>query len=416
MPDAAAEPLVCREWQPLPVGLAEREVGRLHALAERAGRRFAPQKVLTRTASGLQACQVVGVLAAPGGPTLEILPKIDHDDGAVRAALVRMLTVAWRLRVAGGELAAMRTQRRELLEILIRLFTGRLLTVVRRGLPRRYLEHQEDLNLLRGRLHVTRQVTRFVGRPDRYACRFDERTEDTPLNRVLKAAVAKLADLTRSADTRRRLAELAARLQFAGDTADPLRELVRLDRTNVTFHELYRLACRFLAREWQDTATGAKPGFALLFPMNELFEEFVGRCVIRAVPARRVYLQHRGHHAIDTAADRRLFALRPDIVVETPAGAIILDTKWKRLTFDDDDLGISPSDIYQMAVYGDAYRAKRVVLIYPWHEGMDCRSGIVRNWTIRGAGRPLDVAAVDVGRPDEVVESLRRIVAGMETT
>ena len=409
--NAAGELLTCREWQHLPVGrdgIDARDAGRLHALAERAGRRVQAE-VLTRTASGLKACQVVGVLAAPGGPTLEILPKIDQDDGAVRAALVRMLAVAWRVRVTGGELAAIRTQRRDLLEILIRLFAGRLLTVVRRGLPRRYRERQEDLNLLRGRLDVTRQVTRFAARPDLFACRFEEWSEDTPLNRVLKAAVSRLAGLTRSADSARRLAELAARLEFAGDSADPLREPVRLDRTNTAFHDVYRLARRFLAREWQDTASGGDSGFSLLFPMNELFEEFIGRSVVRAASAHRVHLQHCKHYAIDSDAGP-LFALRPDIVIDAPDGAVILDTKWKRVAFGDDKLGIEQSDIYQMAAYGAAYRAKRVVLIYPWHDGMD-RPGIVRNWTMRGAGRPLDVAAVDVGRPDEVVESLRRIVS-----
>ena len=414
--NAAGKLLTCREWQHLRVGrdgLAERDAARLHALAERAGRRFRPRAdVLTRTASGLQANQVVGVLSVPGGPTLEILPKIDQDDGAVRAALVRMLAVAWGLRVAAGELAAMRTQRLDLLEILIRLFTRRLLTVVRRGLPRRYRERQEDLNLLRGRLNVTRQVTRYFARPDLFACRFEEWSEDTPLNRVLKAAVARLAGLTRSADTARRLAELAARLEFAGDTADPLRESVRLDRTNTAFHDVYHLARRFLARKWQDTASGADSGFALLFPMNELFEEFIGRSMIRAASARRVHLQHPTRYAIESGTGP-LFSLRPDIVIDTPDGAVILDTKWKRLNFEDERLDIASSDIYQMAVYGDAYSARRVVLIYPWHEGAGRRqAGIVRKWSIRGTGRPLDVAAVDVGRPDDVVESLRRIVPG----
>ncbi len=413
--NAAGEPITCREWQHLPVGrdgIGERDAARLHALAERAGRRFTPRvDVLTRTASGLKAAQVVGVLSVPGGPTLEILPKIDQEDGAVRAALVRMLAVAWRLRVADGELAAMRTQPRDLLEILIRLFAGRLLTVVRRGLPRRYRERQEDLNLLRGRLDVTRQVTRFAARPDLFACRFEEWSEDTPLNRVLKAAVSRLAGLTRSADTARRLAELSARLEFAGDTADPLREPVRLDRTNTAFHDVYRLARRFLARKWQDTASGGDSGFALLFPMNELFEEFIGRSVVRAVSAHRVHLQHPKHYAIDGDTGP-LFLLRPDVVIDAPDGAVILDTKWKRLASGDERLGIDQSDIYQMAVYGDAYRAKRVVLIYPWHKGAGRPAGVVRNWTMRGARRPLDVAAVDVGRPDEVVDSLRRIVSG----
>ncbi len=405
--------LTCREWEHLPIGgdgLAEHDAERLLALARRAARRYVPPRdVLTRTDGGIRACQIVGVLAVPSGPTLEILPKIDDEHGTVRAALVRMLAVAWGQRVVDGELSTMETQRYDLLEIFIRLFTARLLAVVRRGLPRRYLEHEEDLSLLRGRLNVPRQLNRFVGRPDRYACRFDERSEDTPLNRVLKAAVSKVAGVTRSADSARRLAELAARLEFAGNTTAPLREPVRLDRSNVAFHELYRLACQFLAEDWQSTATGGAPGVALLFPMNELFEEFIGRSTKRAVAPRQSRLQDQRHCAVDSA-DGPLFVLRPDIVVETPDGCVILDTKWKRLIFDKQKLGIDSSDIYQMAVYGDAYRAERVILVYPWHRGMDRPAGIVRKWTLRGSGRQLDVAAVDVGRPDEVVESLRRIV------
>ena len=132
-----------REWEELRVGddgFSEGDAERLHRVAERAARRLRLPEgaVLTRTAAGVRAGQVVGVLATPTSPTLEILPKIDGDDGAVRAALVRMLAVALDLRVADGEITALHTQRHDLLELLIRLFAARLLAAVRRGLPRRY--------------------------------------------------------------------------------------------------------------------------------------------------------------------------------------------------------------------------------------------------------------------------------------
>lgn len=82
------EPLTLREWETLPVGgegLREREADRLHALAERPARRLKlPQRdVLTRTRKGLRAGQIVGVLAIPGR-TVEILPKIEGENSAVR--------------------------------------------------------------------------------------------------------------------------------------------------------------------------------------------------------------------------------------------------------------------------------------------------------------------------------------------
>ena len=404
-----------REWEDLPVGADDtekRDARRLQRVAERAARRLGldTTAVLARTPNGLKAGQVVGVLVTPGS-TLEILPKIDGNDGAVRAALVRMLAVTLKLRVATGEITALETQRHDLLELLIRLFAVRLAVAVRRGLPRHYRQRAEDLKLMRGRLNVTRQLTRLAIRSDLLACRFDELSVDTPLNRVLKAAVAMLAGITRSAATARLLAELAARLEFVGDTPDPLREAVRLDRTNTAYHELHRLARLFLARDWQSTAVGAAPGFALVFAMNDLFEEYIGRSVRRAVAPWPVHLQHRSRYAID-GPDGPLFALRPDIVVETPDGPIVLDTKWKRLDPRDRTLNIDSADIYQMQTYANAYRAARLILVYPWHQEIGGRSGVKREWRIYGTDRMLDVATVDVGRPGQVVGSLRQIIGG----
>ena len=406
-------PLTLREWETLPVGeggLTEAEARRFHALAERAARRLKlpGTAVLTRTADrGLKAGQIVGVLAVPGR-TVEILPKIDDDDGAVRAALVRMLAVAHDLPVAEGDLAALDTQRNDLLELLVRLFAERLLAAVRRGLPRRYVAREEDLRLLRGKLDVTRQITRLAVRPDRLACRFDDLSEDTPLNRVLKAAVARLARLARTAANARLLAEIAARLESVGDSPDPFREPVRLDRTNAAFHDLHRLALLFLAGEWQNTASGRAAGFALLFPMNDLFEKFVGRCLRRALAPVRIRLQAGGHYALSG----NLFALRPDAVIEEAAGTVVLDTKWKRLDpgKDKEKLGVEQSDVYQMLAYARSYGASRLILLYPW-TGELPPEGRAREWTVAGTDIPLDVATVNVGHPDTVVDALRELFA-----
>ena len=407
-----------REWEALPIGndgLPERGARRLHAAAERAARRLRlPETaVLTRTHRGLRAGQVVGILSIPGR-TIEILPKIDSEASDVRAALIRMLAVAWDLQVAEGELAALDTQRHDLLELLIRLFADRLLAAVRRGMPHRYVMYEEDLGLLRGRLDVKRQFTHLVVRPDRLACRYDELSEDTPLNRVLKAAVTRLASLARSAANSRRLAELAARFEFVRDSSDPLRESVRLDRTNTAFHELYRLARLFLSGDWQSTAGGRSAGFALLFPMNELFEAFIGRSLKRALAPRTVHLQHRRRSALTGANGEPLFALQPDAVIEeSDDRPIVLDTKWKHLTPRARDgkttMGVAQSDIYQMLAYARAYDAGRLVLIYPWHEEMGARQGVNRRWFVTGTDCRLDIATVDVGRPGEVVKVLRGI-------
>ena len=404
--------LTCREWDCLPIGsknLSENRAERLHALAELAARRLKlPETaVLTRTHRGLKAGQVVGILTTPG-MTLEILPKIDGDKGKVRRALIHMLAVTRELPIADGELAALDTQRDDLLELLIRLFADRLLAAVRRGLHRRYCAHEEDLALLRGRLNVKRQFTHLVVRRDRLACRFDELSEDTPLNRVFKAVVVRLAGISRSTENTQRLAELVARFELVSDTPDPLRERVQFDRTNTAFHDLYRLARLFLAGDWQSTTGGRAEGFTLLFAMNSLFEEFIGQRLKRVLAPRPVHLQH-SKHCVVKSADGRLFGLRPDAVIEQPT-PIILDTKWKHLNPKEKDLGVAQSDIYQMLAYAQAYDASRLILLYPWHQEMDKQEIISPDWTVTGTSRQLDIAAIDVGQPELVAETLRRII------
>ena len=410
--NSAAVNLTCREWCYLRIGekgLLEAKAKRLHALAELAARRLKlPETaVLTRTHRGLKAGQVVGILAT-SGMTLEILPKIDGDDGEVRKALVRMLTVTWGLPVADGELAALDTQRHDLLELLIRLFADRLLAAVRGGMPRRYLAYEEDLALLRGKLNVKRQLTHLAVRPDRLACRFDELSEDTPLNRVFKAAVIRLSSIARSATNTRRLAELTARFEFVHDTPNPLRELVQLDRTNTAFHDLYRLARLFLAGDWQTTTGGRAEGFTLLFAMNRLFEGFIGKSLKRALAPRPVHLQHSKHCVVTSSKDGGLFGLRPDAVIEQPT-PIILDTKWKHLTREEKTLGVAESDIYQMLAYAQAYDASRLILLYPWHKEIGGPGIISRDWKVTGTSCQLDIATIDVGQPKRVAETLQSI-------
>ena len=313
-----------------------------------------------------------------------------------------MLAVAYGLPVVESEPATLETQRENLLELLIRLFATRLLAAVRRGLPHRYRLLEEDLRLLRGKLDIRRQLTGHAMRPDRLACRFDELSVDTPLNRVLKAAVKQLRAATVSPSNARRLDELTARFEFVGERLDPLREQVSLDRTNSTFHRLHRIARRFLAGEWQSTTAGDSEGFALLFPMNQLFEEFIGRSMKRALAPRSVRLQAKGRYALN-ADQGHVFALQPDIVVDED---IVVDAKWKQLDAEETTARVEQSDVYQMLAYGRAYKARRLVLVYPWRKGLP-EAGVLKRWRVPETGTPFDVVTVDIGTPQSVRALLR---------
>ena len=418
------------EWEAIRYGEAADEipahaadriaaVAAVSALAGRGG-----GGVLEHGRQALRARGVVGVIAA-GGSALEILPKIDvpgeegeRANGSIRRRLVHMLAVALDLKIDAGQVTALDWQRETLLEILIRLFSEKLVDAVRQGMPRRYVEHADDLPALRGRLNVTRQFTTLAVEPSRLACRYDALTPDIALNRIMKAAVTRLSRIARTTDNQRRLRELA----FAyADIADvPVSALrwddVVLDRTNGRWRELLNLARLLLGERFQTTSAGGSDGFSLLFEMNTLFEEYVARMLKRALADTdlRVVSQGGRLYCLETDDRRQVFQTRPDILIKR--GDIVLqviDTKWKRIAarIDDPERGVSQADVYQMMAYGRLYHCSKLTLLYPHHHGAGCAEGLIGNFAVNSSQDQLELFSVDVARRDDIYTRLSRIVS-----
>ena len=146
-------------------------------------------------------------------------------------------------------------------------------------MPRRYVGHDEDLPLLRGRLNVTRQFTTLAASPRGWLA-VTTRSADIAINRIMKAAVRDWPGFARTTDNQRRLRELA--FAYADITDVPISQLrwdqVVLDRTNSRWQELINLARLLLGERFQTTSAGRESGFSLLFEMNTLFEEYIARC------------------------------------------------------------------------------------------------------------------------------------------
>ena len=82
---------------------------------------------------------------------------------------------------------------------------------------------------------------------------------------------------------------------------------------------------------------------------------------------KNVKLQDNKYHLVQNP---KTFALRPDIVIND--GKIIADTKWKILSEEKSNNGISQADMYQLYAYGTKYQdCKRLYLIYPKDEELE---------------------------------------------
>lgn len=420
------------EWESIGYGASEDAIPR--TAADRIAAVAAASPLAGRGGGGvleygrkaLHARGVVGVIAAENC-VLEILPKIDVPDvagptaqtGGIRKRLIHMLAVALDLRIEAGDITEHDYQRDTLLEILIRLFSKKLIDAVRQGMPRRYVVYADDLSVLRGRLDLKRQFTTLAAIPQKLACRYGALSHDIALNRIMKATVTRLAGIARAADNQSRLRELAFAYAEVNDVPYAMLgwDVVVIDRTSARWQQLLNLAKLLLGERFQTTSGGLASGFSLLFPMNTLFEEYVARMLARALAGtgRKVVAQGGRLYCLETREGTKLFQTKPDVLV-TWNGVVqqIIDTKWKRITrrIDDPKQGVSQADIYQIMAYGRLYLCPRVMLLYPHHQALGEEPlRVAHRIAVEHCNDWLELATINVGTGKGTIDRLRELCA-----
>jgi 5-methylcytosine-specific restriction enzyme subunit McrC len=119
---------------------------------------------------------------------------------------------------------------------------------------------------------MMRQFTSLAASPQKLACRYDELTADTDLNRLLLCALMFLRRRSLRFDTQRLLTELATHFEDVCRMSpqEALNERFVLTRAEQRWSMLETLARLLLSTNYQTTHAGDRAGIALLFDMNLL--------------------------------------------------------------------------------------------------------------------------------------------------
>jgi len=126
--------------------------------------------------------QYVAHLELPSGKILVVKPKIDP------ANVFRMLAYVysgWNRDIFQHAEVLYSTDR-FLFEPLVEIFCDLVAARVRRSLVQDYMNHEENLTVLRGRILFEWQVAVNAMRPDRLFCRYQQQTPDTEDNQIVK--------------------------------------------------------------------------------------------------------------------------------------------------------------------------------------------------------------------------------------
>ena len=344
----------------------------------------------------LHAQNYVGIIETRRGTVIEILPKVDlsntgddrretsrhaseQTDGSsdsltsqdenTRRIFLTMLR-DWRgLGEAQFDAAGIRAIRRfDMLEAFVHLFVTSVLLLTRRGLARAYRTREANLPCLRGRILFPPHVRENLVDRSRFYIGYHEFTADRPANRLLHLALQRLAGVVRHPANRQRIHQLRIVLSGVAPSTNPDDDWARhrVDRSMRHYDKVMPWVGLFLFRQGLATFAGPYVNRALLFPMEEVFEDFVTAAVRRHQRRFAVHAQGPMRHLALDGAGKRALRLKPDIaLMERGEVRFILDSKWKRLDVDLPNHGVSQADAYQLFAYGKRYGCRRVVLLYP---------------------------------------------------
>jgi 5-methylcytosine-specific restriction enzyme subunit McrC len=242
----------------------------------------------------------------------------------------------------------------------------------RLGLTREYVEREEPQSTLRGRLLLGRQLATRPGRRVPIECRFQEYSEDTSLNRTIKAAhhtLLRAPALDHAVATRLRH---RARQTLGGVSSveHPARMLPPLvvSRLNRHWESAFHLAEMILRQRSIRDEHGRTLGTSFTVDMNKLFERFVQLMVAERVRETTFSLKAQTQFDLTSPAelDGEILAppvrIRPDLVLKLDRSEVAVgDAKYKQVSGPGDWRN---PDIYQLLAYCARLGLKRGLLIY----------------------------------------------------
>ena len=209
--------------------------------------------------------------------------------------------------------------------------------------------------------------------------RYDEYDLNRPENRLIKSTLKKLMVLSADEQNQKEIRQLLTYFELVDPSANYEKDfsLVKKDRSVKDYEMILKWSKVFLLNQSFSTFTGKSQSWALLFPMETVFESYVAQELRKACAdtSWSISVQDSGKWLFDYPNHK--FRLKPDIVITKEDGSqIILDTKWKSLS-DNERLnyGISQSDMYQMYAYSKKYtkpggKSPDVWLLYPANQEM----------------------------------------------
>lgn len=355
---------------------------------------------INRKRDKLKLGQYVGLITI-GKLSFEILPKVENSNNknTQLADLRTMILLADKFRYSsrGFDNKSSTDDEEGLLESITKSFFEKVNIELIFGLRRTYNEYKESIPSLRGRLNLNEFALNYCRRPHLLPCIYDEFTEDSRINQIIKQAVSILVRHPKFSGFNSNIKNLGfGILDGMTNVSD-----TRFSYSDVQSIKTSRLESRYsdLLEFSKNIIRGNEPfirpkgdqnlkaGFTMVWEMSSIYESAIAqkfeeyfkgskynntyRVIKQGIRPGDLKLDNEwGHHEGNQhlahesdAKNTGRFLLKPDIMIlntKTKKVVAVLDTKWKNYKSkekdDEDYKSISREDAYQMLSYASSKR------------------------------------------------------------
>lgn len=320
--------------------------------------------------NGVVFKQFVGVIQADN-LTIEILPKIDRYESEDQEnktkwqkVLIEMLKVTRKLKIQQVGQGNVSRQSIHLLDIYFEWFLNEVQLLIHQGLIKQYYKQTGNVKALKGKLEFAGHIQRNLVHKERFFTTHQVYEKDHLIHQILGQSLDIVAHLSKGSYLYGKCKTVQLNfpeVKSIKATENTFSKIVK-SRKTAPYETALEIARLIILNYAPNISSGSEKMLALLFDMNNLWEE---------------YILTRLKHTVNNRPDIEVYSqsskgfwngitIRPDIVLEKRLSnnkkeVLIIDTKWKNI----DQSKPSTHDLRQMYVYNEYWKSTRSLLLYP---------------------------------------------------
>ncbi|CAA6824760.1 MAG: Unknown protein, partial [uncultured Sulfurovum sp.] len=337
------------------------------------------KKVLTYDGYTLKAKNYVGVIQTVN-LSIEILPKIydNENEDETRKIFIEMLKPLLNIneiQVNKADLST--TKNKNIYELFITMFVESVDKLIHKGIKSKYLEKEENQAFLKGKIQFNQHIKQNYIHKERFYVQFDEYMPNRVENRLIKSTISLLLKKTRNYENKKKLRQqlfIFDEVDFSFNHETDIKK-VNLHRGMEQYTMPIKFSKLFLTHQSFTSLRGKENVFALLFPMEKVFEnymEFILENSKEALGIKEVLVNGGKNEYFLSSEDCNMTRLEPDYLLkmEDDKKDIVTDAKWKILEEKEDKkkdcnkVSISSNDVYQIFSYLNFYECQNTAFLF----------------------------------------------------